>query len=154
MPVIPATHIPRRSFLRGTSCAASSVCANGRMQKLSRSSVSPLACAESTVRGARAVSSTSRRAASVSITDGASKAFSATSSSSSKAKQEGDISSVFASLSKEAAQPLPQRFVDLKREIVGDRIDLLYESWKDLLPALKGDVEIIRQKGNKVGNHE
>src|ERR1700742_4652693 len=56
--------------------------------------------------------------------------------STAKAKQEGDISSVFASLSKEASQPLPERFVKLKQEVVGGNIDRLYESWKDLLSVL------------------
>jgi hypothetical protein len=71
-----------------------------------------------------------------------------------KAKKEGDISSVFASLSNESSQPLPERFITLKRSIVGaegsESLDRVYESWKDLLSVLKREVEEIGERGNEV----
>ena len=69
-----------------------------------------------------------------------------------KAKPEGDISSVFGSLSKDKVGPLPERFAAVKRDIVGDRLPVLHESWRDLLPALKADIEEIKEFGNKVGS--
>ena len=68
-----------------------------------------------------------------------------------KAKPEGDISSVFSSLSRNKVGPLPQRFANVKRDIVGDKLPLLYESWHDLVAALKADIDEIRESGNKVG---
>ncbi|KZS97250.1 DUF1479-domain-containing protein [Sistotremastrum niveocremeum HHB9708] len=65
-------------------------------------------------------------------------------------KPEGDISSVFASLSKDARSPLPERYGTLKREIVGERMEAMYQSWKELLPSLKEDLEVIKGSGNKV----
>ena len=70
-----------------------------------------------------------------------------------KPKQEGDISSVFASLSGEAPTVFPQRFSDLKKEIIGtssETQDRLVESWKDLLNAVKLGVEEIQQRGTDI----
>jgi hypothetical protein len=71
-----------------------------------------------------------------------------------KAKKEGDISSVFASLSNESSKPLPSHFVDLKQSIVGaegsENLERVYESWKDLLGDLSREVEEIKERGNKV----
>jgi hypothetical protein len=70
-----------------------------------------------------------------------------------KGKPEGDISSVFASLSGEAPTVFPKRFSDLKKEIVGtsaEAHDRLVESWRDLLGAVKEGVEEIQQRGTDI----
>ncbi|KAG8997760.1 hypothetical protein FRB94_007482 [Tulasnella sp. JGI-2019a] len=67
-----------------------------------------------------------------------------------KGKQEGDISSVFASLSGAAHVELPPRFAELKRTIVGPSAEAqhrLRESFADLLQAIKVGVEEIQLKG-------
>lgn len=71
-----------------------------------------------------------------------------------KTKPEGDISSVFSSLSNEELKPLPKRFVALKRSIVGGNamsLSALHESWKELLGVLSSEIAEIKAKGNEVG---
>ncbi|KAK8861552.1 hypothetical protein IAR55_002374 [Kwoniella newhampshirensis] len=64
---------------------------------------------------------------------------SSTRQSTRKAREEGDISSVFASLAGESEKPLPDRFAQLKREIVGDEANQrrLVESWSRLTGHLE-----------------
>ncbi|WRT65657.1 uncharacterized protein IL334_002602 [Kwoniella shivajii] len=66
-----------------------------------------------------------------------------------KERQEGDISSVFASLSGEKAKALPERFADLKRHIIGDEANqqALISSWTSLTKRLRqAAVEIEKKK--------
>jgi len=67
-------------------------------------------------------------------------------------KQEGDISSVFPSLSGAAAVPLPPRFSDLKKELVSspEARERLASSWTDLLNELREGVSEIQSRGNEV----
>nr|XP_019012115.1 uncharacterized protein I206_02957 [Kwoniella pini CBS 10737]OCF50896.1 hypothetical protein I206_02957 [Kwoniella pini CBS 10737] len=68
-----------------------------------------------------------------------------------KERQEGDISSVFSSLSGEAAVELPARFGELKRQIIGDETNQrsLVESWSRLTKRLgQAAEEIDRKKQN------
>lgn len=70
-----------------------------------------------------------------------------------RGKKEGDISSVFPSLSGAPSQALPQRFADLKKEILGNNQDThrkLWRSWVDLLHSLQEGVEELRARGNSV----
>ncbi|KAG8862904.1 hypothetical protein FRB96_000322 [Tulasnella sp. 330] len=70
-----------------------------------------------------------------------------------KAKKEGDISSVFTSLSGAAHVELPPRFAELKRTIVGSSEDAqlrLRQSFADLLEAIKIGVAEIRSKGDGI----
>ncbi|OCF34714.1 hypothetical protein I316_03757 [Kwoniella heveanensis BCC8398] len=65
-----------------------------------------------------------------------------------QARSEGDISSVFASLSGEEAKPLPPRFIDLKRQIIGDEANqrALTDSWVRLCDRLGQAGEEIERK--------
>ncbi|KAG8897338.1 hypothetical protein FRC01_011376 [Tulasnella sp. 417] len=65
-------------------------------------------------------------------------------------KAEGDISTIFASLSGATHDALPQRFADLKRAIAGTSPEAhqkLTESWVDLLAALQLGLQEIQLKG-------
>lgn len=55
-----------------------------------------------------------------------------------KEREEGNISSVFASLSGEAEKPFPPRFAELKRTIIGDEANQrrLIAGWKTLTERL------------------
>ncbi|KAG8894192.1 hypothetical protein FRB99_001412, partial [Tulasnella sp. 403] len=67
-------------------------------------------------------------------------------------KKEGDISSVFTSLSGAAPVALPERFVHLKRAIIGSSPefrDRLVKSWEDLLGSLETGIHEIEQKGTE-----
>ncbi|KAF3902359.1 hypothetical protein AA313_de0208805 [Arthrobotrys entomopaga] len=59
-------------------------------------------------------------------------------------KAEGDISSVFASLSGETEQTLPPRYQELKRKLIADNPDQVQASWNRLMEALKAGVEETR----------
>ncbi|WVW80099.1 hypothetical protein I302_102072 [Kwoniella bestiolae CBS 10118] len=65
-----------------------------------------------------------------------------------KEREEGDISSVFASLAGEAAKPLPARFGELKQKIVGDEANQrsLVESWSRLTSRLREVAEEVDRK--------
>lgn len=67
-------------------------------------------------------------------------------------KKEGDISSVFPSLSGAAAVPLPPRFSDLKKELVSspEARERLASSWTDLLNELREGASEIQSRGNEV----
>ncbi|EAQ83464.1 hypothetical protein CHGG_09868 [Chaetomium globosum CBS 148.51] len=62
-------------------------------------------------------------------------------------KAEGDISDTFASLSGREAQPLPDRFRELKLRLVEGHEDAVIASWKRLLATLKKENEIIARTG-------
>lgn len=63
-------------------------------------------------------------------------------------KDEGDISSVFRSLSgSDESEKLPQRFADVKRGLVKDR-EALHASWDRLLRRLKQETEIVKSQGS------
>lgn len=70
--------------------------------------------------------------------------------SSSQAKAEGDISSVFPSLSGVVMPPLPERFTDIKRKLIQGNEDRLTESWQHLLGQMATENEIIRQRGPSI----
>lgn len=66
----------------------------------------------------------------------------------SSAKPEGDISSVFASLSgDDMNKPLEPRFAQLKEQIIGKHEQQVKDSWYRLLDALKREISIIRSDG-------
>ncbi|KAH8684214.1 hypothetical protein BGZ60DRAFT_397031 [Tricladium varicosporioides] len=65
-------------------------------------------------------------------------------------KKEGDISSVFVSLSGEAPPPLPSRFSRIKNDLVAGHEEKLTASWHRLLKALEDEVEIISGRGSSV----
>ena len=66
------------------------------------------------------------------------------------AKEEGDISSVFVSLSGDKADELPPRFVQLKREIIGEHGDALLASWKRLIPVVEAKVRESNKRGPSI----
>ncbi|KAI9714558.1 MAG: hypothetical protein M1812_006363 [Candelaria pacifica] len=65
-------------------------------------------------------------------------------------KKEGDISSVFVSLSGGQTEPLPPRFADLKGRLIYGHKDLLRDSWERLLGDLRKEIKTIAQLGSKV----
>ncbi|KAI0020058.1 hypothetical protein F4780DRAFT_386456 [Xylariomycetidae sp. FL0641] len=64
-------------------------------------------------------------------------------------REEGDISSVFRSLSGGGDETLPQRFADVKRELARDK-PALHASWNRLLKRLRGEVAEIKSKGSDI----
>ncbi|OAA57785.1 DUF1479 domain protein [Cordyceps fumosorosea ARSEF 2679] len=65
-------------------------------------------------------------------------------------KKEGDISDAFVSLSGAKRDPLPDRFRELKCELVRGREKQITDSWNRLLRDLRKENEIIAQKGSDV----
>jgi hypothetical protein len=65
-------------------------------------------------------------------------------------KKEGDISSVFASLSGSAPIPLPPRFADAKRKLIQGRGKAITASWKRLLEALQKEVKTVEKLGSAI----
>lgn len=65
----------------------------------------------------------------------------------SQPRKEGDISSVFVSLSGVAPEPLPDRFADVKRELSAGHEEALTASWGRLLKAIDEEVKYISSRG-------
>ena len=61
-------------------------------------------------------------------------------------KEEGSIASVFSSLSGDTPT-LPQRFLDLKKDIWTDSLS---QSWREVCDELRGVVEEIAERGPDV----
>lgn len=70
-------------------------------------------------------------------------------SSTSTGKKEGDISSVFVSLSGTATQPLPQRFAELKTRLISGHVEAVHASWIRLLSALHTEIPLIASLGTR-----
>ncbi|KAK5662194.1 hypothetical protein OQA88_8099 [Cercophora sp. LCS_1] len=62
-------------------------------------------------------------------------------------KPEGDISGSFASLSGKEAEPLPDRFRQLKLDLVRGHEDAVFASWKRLLATLRRENDLVARKG-------
>ena len=62
-------------------------------------------------------------------------------------RKEGDISSVFVSLSGVTPEPLPQRFADIKRQLIQGNEGAVATSWKRLLEQLAVENETVKQRG-------
>ncbi|KAK6354107.1 hypothetical protein TWF730_008525 [Orbilia blumenaviensis] len=60
------------------------------------------------------------------------------------AKAEGDISSVFASLSGETEQQLPLRYRDLKKQLIAENADKVQASWNRLIKSLGDGIETAK----------
>lgn len=65
-------------------------------------------------------------------------------------KKEGDISSVFVSLSGADRPPLPDRFRQIKNSLIAGREDRVVASWNRLLDELRRENQIIKSKGSAV----
>tara|TARA_R110002060_G_scaffold11960_2_gene17199 strand:- start:1106 stop:1600 length:495 start_codon:yes stop_codon:yes gene_type:complete len=65
----------------------------------------------------------------------------------SQSKAEGDISAVFPSLSGLVMEPLPERFTDIKRQLIHGNEERVTESWQRLLKQLASENEIVKQRG-------
>jgi Protein of unknown function (DUF1479) len=63
-------------------------------------------------------------------------------------KLEGDISSVFASLSGATDEPLPERFAQLKQDLLKGREDSIIAGWNRLLYRLKVENRIVAECGS------
>ena len=70
--------------------------------------------------------------------------------SSAAPRKEGDISSVFVSLSGKEETPLPPRFAHQKRRLIAGREDEIERSWHRLLHTLKDEVRLIHQRGSDI----
>lgn len=66
------------------------------------------------------------------------------------AKKEGDISDAFVSLSGMKRGPLPDRYRELKRDLVRGREQVIVDGWTKLLAQLRTENEIIAQQGSSV----
>lgn len=66
------------------------------------------------------------------------------------AKREGSIADAFVSLSGSQRQPLPDRFRQLKCDLVKGREKQISASWTRLLRELKKENEIIAKKGCQI----
>ena len=67
-----------------------------------------------------------------------------------KVKEEGDISSVFVSLSGASPTALPERFADIKRQLVRGKEPQISGSWKRLLKQLSVENKLVAEKGAAV----
>ena len=65
-------------------------------------------------------------------------------------RKEGDISSVFASLSGNEATPLPQRFADIKRNLIANNESAITASWSRLLSTLRSEIDHIHTIGSSI----
>ncbi|KAK0611218.1 hypothetical protein B0T14DRAFT_440496 [Immersiella caudata] len=65
-------------------------------------------------------------------------------------KREGDISDSFASLSGKKAEPLPDRFRQLKLELVAGKEQAIVAGWKRLLAALRRENGVVARRGSAV----
>lgn len=63
-------------------------------------------------------------------------------------KSNGDISSVFPSLSGTASPPLPPRFADLKKRLIRSHESDVRDSWRRLLVALQQQRQEIKALGS------
>lgn len=73
-----------------------------------------------------------------------------TASPSAATKKEGDISDSFVSLSGGDQPPLPDRFRELKCDLVRGREREISDSWFRLLRELRKENELIAQKGSDI----
>lgn len=71
-------------------------------------------------------------------------------STSTSTKKEGDISSVFVSLSNTAPQPLPARFGPLKSRLIAGHESAVAASWSRLLETLSHEIPLIAAAGPAV----
>lgn len=65
-------------------------------------------------------------------------------------RKEGDISSVFASLSGAEATPLPDRFAAIKQSLVRRYSNAIAASWSHLLVSLRSEINIISSVGSEI----
>jgi Gig2-like len=65
-------------------------------------------------------------------------------------RKEGDISSVFVSLSGVTPEPLPQRFAEIKRQLIQGNENAVTASWKRLLEQLAVENEVVKQRGPSI----
>ena len=75
------------------------------------------------------------------------------STSTQPARKEGDISSVFVSLSSkdgEQQTQLPEEFAHLKKRLIAGREDQIQRSWNRLLYQLREEVRTIQHHGSEV----
>ncbi|KAJ5670507.1 uncharacterized protein N7477_005870 [Penicillium maclennaniae] len=74
--------------------------------------------------------------------------LSSRSTSTSTDRKEGDIPSVFVSLSgDQKAPPLPERFADQKKRLIAGHEDQLKRSWDRLLCKLRDEIGAIVERG-------
>jgi hypothetical protein len=65
-------------------------------------------------------------------------------------RKEGDISSVFVSLSGVKPEPLPERFANIKRQLIRGNEDRLNASWQRLLEQLSRENETVKKQGPNI----
>ncbi|MCJ1350753.1 MAG: hypothetical protein MMC33_000734 [Icmadophila ericetorum] len=77
-----------------------------------------------------------------------SRSYAAQAASITAAKKEGDISSVFVSLSGTKQKPLPQRFITQKYRLIAGKEEALMTSWNRLLQKLEEEARVIKSLGS------
>jgi len=65
-------------------------------------------------------------------------------------KREGDISDAFASMSGKEVEPLPDRFRQLKLELVKGNEDSVVAGWKRLLAVLQRENDLVASRGPSI----
>jgi uncharacterized protein DUF1479 len=65
-------------------------------------------------------------------------------------KKEGDISSVFISLSRTSTNKLPERFTAIKRQLIASNEDAIRSSWHRLLECLAAENKGVAQRGHSI----
>ncbi|KAI9806571.1 MAG: hypothetical protein M1833_003758 [Piccolia ochrophora] len=65
-------------------------------------------------------------------------------------KKEGDISSVFVSLSNAPSEPLPLRYAHLKARLMQGHEDALRDSWDRLLRVLREEISVVAARRSDV----
>ncbi|CAD6440469.1 446de36d-d1cc-4328-b8cf-7af3e9558fc5 [Sclerotinia trifoliorum] len=78
------------------------------------------------------------------------KSFKMSSMNAMNTKQEGDISSVFASLSGTKATPLPERFADIKRNLIRGHEEAVQASFTRLIDRLAVENRKVAELGPKI----
>lgn len=66
------------------------------------------------------------------------------------AKEAGDISSVFPSLSGKPVDPLPPRYSNVKRQRIAGNEDAVSRSWQRLLASLRQEIDKVKREGSQV----
>lgn len=67
-------------------------------------------------------------------------------------KRDGDISSTFTTFSGRKPEPLPARFLDLKRNLTAGFEEQIQNSWDDLVEELKKRTEEVATQREKVSS--
>lgn len=110
----------------------------------------PRLCIPASLWSAISLKTNSTSARRTAVRSYATSAQAATAEKLSTSKAEGDISSVFSSLSGAERPPLPQRFADLKKHLIAGHEEQVKAAWNELLLRLRREIDCIHSMGPRV----